>query len=586
MRKKLFYPLAAAALLLLFYTGCQKELNPDLTDPQTEVPETVTASVTGRVLDENGVPVGGAQVITRSGTTLTDINGEFRFNRVALDKEGGFVRVEKAGYFSGSRTFAVTAGSLNYVAIELIPQTQAGTFGAAGGGAVTVPSGGSITFPAQSVINASSRTVYSGEVKVAAFHLNPEAANFNNIMPGSLEGLTTGNEQVALKSFGMMAVELTGSGGEKLQLASGKKATLTFPIPATLQGKAPATIPLWYFDEAAGRWKEEGVATKQGSNYVGTVAHFSFWNCDAPFKVVDFEAVITDQNGPMPFTKVTITEAGDEAQLSGSGYTDSAGRISGMIPANVSLNLSVYNKCGDQVYQDNIGTLSQKKNLGTLRVNNPATSNTYRFSGTLHNCSNAPVASGFVTILLGGQNYRAAVTNGNFSTTITACQAAAQATVAGYDIDGRAYSDTLTLNTASSTPLQLKACNAITVNEFLDFNFNGTRYYFLAPGDSLVAFLAQGITYIDASTRNSNTTALRSVNFKFGGPAATGTRTIYSWSLRLDRQYQSSDSLAASISEYGPAGGYIAGSFSGNLRMDSVATPVPVTGTFRLKRMQ
>ena len=41
-------------------------------------------------------------------------------------------------------------------------------------------------------------------------------------------------------------------------------------------------MPLWYFDEQKGMWVEEGVATKQGNQYVGTVNHFTDWNCDIP----------------------------------------------------------------------------------------------------------------------------------------------------------------------------------------------------------------------------------------------------------------------------------------------------------------
>ncbi len=55
----------------------------------------------------------------------------------------------------------------------------------------------------------------------------------------------------------MAAVELTGTSGELLQIATGKKATLTLSIPSSLAASAPATIPLWFFDEAKGLWKEE-----------------------------------------------------------------------------------------------------------------------------------------------------------------------------------------------------------------------------------------------------------------------------------------------------------------------------------------
>src|SRR5687768_15666200 len=55
MSKRIIYPLFAATLLLLLHMGCQKELKIDLT--QTEIPQTVSASVTGRVVDENNIPV-------------------------------------------------------------------------------------------------------------------------------------------------------------------------------------------------------------------------------------------------------------------------------------------------------------------------------------------------------------------------------------------------------------------------------------------------------------------------------------------------------------------------------------------------
>jgi hypothetical protein len=46
--------------------------------------------------------------------------------------------------------------------------------------------------------------------------------------------------------------------GEKVELAEGLPATLTFAVPASMKDQAPATIPLWYFDEDEGIWKEEG----------------------------------------------------------------------------------------------------------------------------------------------------------------------------------------------------------------------------------------------------------------------------------------------------------------------------------------
>ena len=101
----------------------------------------------------------------------------------------------------------------------------------------------------------------------------------------------------------MMAVELQGASGESLNIAEGSTATLTFPIPQEILGNAPAEIPLWSFNENLGLWVEESVASLQGSNYVGEVSHFSFWNCDAPFELVELSFQLVDHK-QIVFTKL------------------------------------------------------------------------------------------------------------------------------------------------------------------------------------------------------------------------------------------------------------------------------------------
>ncbi len=94
-------------------------------------------------------------------------------------------------------------------------------------------------------------------------------------------------------SFGMMAVVLESTSGEKLQIAKDKSAKLTIPIPSSIQSSAPASISLWYVDEQTGLWKEEGTATKNGTSYVGDVKHFSFWNADFSNPAVNVSVTIT-----------------------------------------------------------------------------------------------------------------------------------------------------------------------------------------------------------------------------------------------------------------------------------------------------
>ena len=139
-----------------------------------------------------------------------------------------------------------------------------------------------ISLPSNSVVNVATDAPYTGTVNVAVHWIDPTAVDLDQIMPGDLRGIDETGSLKGLKTFGMTAVELTSASGELLQIASGKKATLTMPVPPALLSNAPSSIPLWYFDEINGLWKQDGTATKTGNTYVGDVSHFSFWNCDQP----------------------------------------------------------------------------------------------------------------------------------------------------------------------------------------------------------------------------------------------------------------------------------------------------------------
>ncbi len=130
-------------------------------------------------------------------------------------------------------------------------------------------------------------------------------------MPGDLRGIGSDGYETALQSFGMMDVEMEDAAGNKLQLAPGQQALLTFTIPDSLQSIAPATIPLWYFNDTTGRWIEQGSAMRQGNTYVGQVGHFTYWNCDAPMGTVNFTVHIADQYGnPIPYHYIQFTLPG------------------------------------------------------------------------------------------------------------------------------------------------------------------------------------------------------------------------------------------------------------------------------------
>lgn len=570
------YLTAALIAIILFAGNCRKSEHSLETGGTGAA---ISFSIAGRVLDKDNQPVAQARVTAGGVSANTDIDGYFRLNNVTAPRETAYVQVEKPGYFPGSRTFvATTSGALNFVSIRLIPKDNTGSFSAAAGGKVTLPGGSSITFQANGVTDASGNA-YTGTVSVAAFFIDPTADGFRSIMPGDLRGINAAGQETGLQSFGMMAVELSTPGGQQLQLAAGKKATMRFQIPAAILSQAPATIPLWSFDQAKGLWKEEGSAAKQGNEYVGEVSHFSFWNCDYPFPLVNFQATIKDQNGaPIPHALVVIKKTGDGS--SGAGYTDSSGVVCGKVPANQPLELKVYNRCGGVIFTQNIGPFSSNTNLGILTVNVPAQA-VVTISGTAVDCGSGPVTNGYVNVYLEGMNYRTSISNGSFSLTITRCtNATVQAQVLAVDVAAGQQGATTTFN-VSSGPLntgQLTACG-VSSTQFINYTLNATNFGFMSPPDS-VMFFRNG-TSTNMLTGNNFTG--NQLMMQYEGTSTGAFTAKYIEILHGNKLYRSQTGTV-NITQYGNVGDFILGNFSATVT-DSTAT-YPVTGNFKALRVQ
>ncbi|MBK7410804.1 MAG: hypothetical protein IPJ40_23765 [Saprospirales bacterium] len=279
----------------------------------------------------------------------------------------------------------------------------AGEFESATGGLVELAGQEvAIDFPVDGVVDGSGQP-YSGTVKVAIQYLDPTASDLDQRMPGNLLGFNDRDGERVLSTFGMVAVELTGAQDQKLQLADNKPATLTVTVPASLQSNAPASIPLWHFDESVGIWVEEGEAMLENGKYVGKVSHFSFWNCDAPFPVVHMSGSIFLNTNDNPLSGVQVRITIVSSSFSGYGWTDENGVFGGDIPAGEALVLEILDLCGEVVYTENIGPFSADVVLADLILPSSAFTNMpVNISGTLVDCDGNPVPNGYVKVMLGG----------------------------------------------------------------------------------------------------------------------------------------------------------------------------------------
>lgn len=573
------------AASLFGFIACNKYAatsNPTSTGNNIPSEVTVTASLQGRVVDENGLPVQGAAVTSGTASTTTDINGVFTFKNITLSSRFGFVRAAKTGYFTGSRSIITNGGASNFISIQLIPRTATGTFQAANGGTVRIATGDSAAFPAASVVNAATNAPYTGTVHVYAAYLDPTDPNLYKYMPGDLRGIGSDGKETALQTFGMLAVELEDDAGNKLQITSGQKATLTWAIPASLQSTAPATIPLWYFNDSTGRWIQQGTATRQGNNYVGQVSHFSFWNCDAPAGTVNFKVKLKDQYGnPLPYTLVKMVSA--TWWGSAPGYSDSAGFVQGLIPKGQGLTMQVMSECGNILAGVNVGPALTDQDLGTIVVTKNFSELT--LTGKVVDCYGNAIDSGFVNAVVDGLTYRGLVLKGAFILPINRCfntTISVKLTALNY---ATAQSGSAGISAAFGTvdAGTITTCGTV-IDQYVSFTIGGTTYNIVSPPD--------GISYTYNSYLNKNNiyastsgTGTPSCNFRMPPFTGTGNYPVDSAYFYTPKGGYVGSGLTCNVTTYGAIGQYIIGSFTGSIMLWQNGSPTQsVSGTFKLKR--
>jgi hypothetical protein len=394
--------------------------------------------------------------------------------------------------------------------------------------------------------------------------------------------------RVTLASFGILAVELESATGEKLQIKSGSSATLTCPIPASLQSKAPATIPLWYVNEQTGLWEEEGTATKNGNNYVGEVKHFSFWNCDIGLPGVQLSLTLKNATGqPLVHVVVRISRTASEYFSQSYGWTDSLGQVSGLVPANESLVLEVLNSCHVAFYTQNIGPFTTNTNLGAIALTNTGTS-LVTVQGKLSNCASSAVTNGYAMIYYDNiVRYAAANASGEFSVTFSQC-AGGPTSLQVLGVDGATQQQGAASTVAVSTPVTntgtVMACGTSSL-QFINYTYDGTSYAISSTAsDSLVAFTgpAQGTTglrtYISGSHQNNF------IQFSFRHPTiAAGTYPLSN--IAVNNSTARNDPVGSVIVTKFAAviGEFYEGSFSGTFT-DSLTGNHNVNGTFKLRK--
>ena len=490
---------------ILVFSACKKDPVPTPTPSVNNRNfSEITTSVAGLVMDENNQVVSGATISFGQKMTTTDDNGIFKIDNVTVPENRAFVTVSKDGYFTGSRTFFAYDNQRSQVRIHLLTKTIQGTI-TSSGGIVTLPEGVKLDFPANAVMDADGNP-YLGTVQVAAKYLDPKADNLLQIMPGDLRGITTGNVEKGLTTYGMVAVELLGDAGEILNVADGKTVQISMPIAASQMGDAPSEIPLWYFDETAGVWKEEGTATLQGNEYIGNVSHFTFWNCDINWDLIYLDGSILLEDTALEGILVCLEFNGAVA----CDYTNEMGLFSGQVPTNTTFTLTVFPSninCSTPLYTQEIGPFTADVTIDPIQITAPAT-NTLTVTGTITDCDNNTITDGYVKITLDGVDFYAYTSDGTIDYELLHCSTSGDISIIAIDLNAVKQSDEMSFVFTNSIDLgNIQACEQL--DEFIIYELDGNTYTLtegvsindsLGMGDQFLTGYGNNQTYFSLST--------------------------------------------------------------------------------------
>jgi len=524
----------------------------------------VSKNFTGQILDESNNPVANVAITVANKTATTDVNGVFIINNATVSQNFAYVTAKKAGYLDGSRSLVPTNG-MNNVKITLLSGTTVGTVNSGTTGSVSLPNGSKVTFDGN--FKTTTGQAYSGVVSVIMKHLDPTDATTFDKMPGMLLAQNSSGEDRVLESYGMINIELRGAASQKLQPAT--TAQIEMPIATTQLSASPTTIPLWHFDETLGYWKEEGSATKQGTKYVGTVSHFSWWNCDAQFPTVRLSVTVVNSGGtPLANVRVGIRRATNSYTV--NGITNSQGQVSGLVPANETLTMVVFDSCGNIVSTTNIGPFAVATTLPNLVIPNSTIQSTL-VQGSLLKCDGTNATNGYVLMRYGNQNLLTNVTNGAFSFTMLVCSA----TNTGFSLQGFDYDNLQTTNSINFTFTSpttnvgnITACN--TISEFISYRIDSNPIRYI-----IANITASGRGTSSGTTNAGLTISSYSINapgtnqnfYLFGNTIIPGIYTTSAFSIESadtgSINVQTVNTVSFNLSTVGAVGQYIDITFNG-----------------------
>jgi hypothetical protein len=258
--------------------------------------------------DANPQGIGDATVSLADGTVLgtTNTQGWYFVKNVPAGQSVS-VCFEATSFARRCRNIAAAGGQNVQVSNTGLLDRNAptGSLDPAVGGTIQLDGATSIWFPPGGACKATGAAP-TGTVACSLTPIVGANQQQRDAAPGDFRGQQTGGTVSQLVTGGMMEIVCQDGASAKVNVCSGKTATIRFPVDlATCTNAAlhPDTMKSWGYDEIAGVWKEYGTFAKtcggaaDTSFYQGAVNHFSYWNADNPIQTTCATGRVLDPTG-------------------------------------------------------------------------------------------------------------------------------------------------------------------------------------------------------------------------------------------------------------------------------------------------
>lgn len=551
--------------------------------PNDTIPVLVSGSISGIVTNELALPESDV-LVSHNGTTVkTDKNGVFILKDQLLNKAGAQIKFMKQGYYTIHKSVIPIKNKLVSTKVQLVPRKLTKVINSATGGVAITNGAAQVALQSNSVIDASGK-IYNGPIQVYSYWMDPTKENTFIEMPGNLTGRNLDGKEVVLQTLGMMTVELEDQSGNPLNIAPDKTAELKIPIAASLDSKAKTTIPMWYYDATKGGWIEDGISTRAGLFYVSKVSHFTYWNWDFSFPLINLKFRIVDLTN-RPLGQVYLDVVDEVSGQHGSGETNPDGTFEGKIPASSSFTMTI----GDRncvtpiIYKFTSGTTD--KDLGDISINIPSK----HIFGKIVDCNKQIISNGYIQIWFGTSKLVQSFfidASGAFDLNIATCSLE-QINYKVIDLDHQKESSTGVLSPQSPIENDLGyvlACNELESYFIMNVDGKLDQQIFQISQRNYGANKRIIIYGVFADSLNFDTLYFDIPLFSIG----TSSPNRFKYESQNNGYYFSCNgncnAISNTIIEFGAIGESIKGNFLGQIVNNQNSKSVNIDGSFKFKR--